>query len=65
MAVVSERTRLRLEKRLTMFKNILQVRELVVLELELDELCGGRSLEVGTRSELVGHPELSVSHDTE
>lgn len=46
-----------------MVKNILQVRELVVLELEFDELCGRRSLEKGARGELVGQPKLSVGHD--
>jgi len=45
-----------------MFKHVFQVRELMVLELELDELSGRRSFEVGTRSELVGEPEFSVSH---
>jgi hypothetical protein len=48
-----------------MVKNVLQIREFVVLELELDELCGGRSLEVGSRGELVGQPELSVGHGGE
>ena len=48
-----------------MFKNVFQIRELVVLELEFDELCGGGSLEVRSRRELVGQPELSIGHGDE
>lgn len=42
----------------TVLKDILQIGELVILELELDELGGRGVLKVGARSELVGQPEF-------
>lgn len=43
-----------------MFKNILQVQQPVVLELQLNEL--GRSRLVATRDLVVSQPELVVGH---
>jgi len=60
----SRRTMPSLDESLTkdMIKHVLQVREFVVLELELNELSGRGNLKMRTRSELVGKPEFSVSH---